>query len=293
MREPRNKRSQPDSPRVAELVPLDEIGRALQAAVSELGLHLLAQGNGIVRIYGPPGTLDPYLLTEIWFGDGMFRVECAVPVLVPEARLDQVLELCLGLNTQGRVAFALGRRGTPIACHTLRLIAGPAGIATGLVSTALRITWEKASAAERLFRAVAAGDDPGSVLGSIGPHNDELFRALPITPRPRPFAGPQGTQWTGVLDQAQPWPAGVPVPEGHSTAEFRATTVVFPRLSDNTGPITGGCAGPLLFHADGVVECYGCEVPAGRAHLRGSTVSCSEGLYLGRGHRCERCRQAP
>lgn len=47
----------------------------------------------------------------------------------------------------------------------------------------------------------------------------------------------------------------------------------------------------MLIHADGVVECFACSDPAGTHHLGGCTVACQPGMYLGRGHGCERCEQ--
>jgi hypothetical protein len=274
-----------------EVVSHDMVVAAMYSAVTELGLDLLLpHGDGIGRVYGPPGTLDPYLLTEIWFGEDTVRVDCAVPVLVPEDRLEQVLELCLGLNTQGRVAFALGTRGTPIASHNIRLVAAATDLAY-LCQGALEVTWERAAAAEELFRAVVEGADAESVLRSIDfESNPQLFNALPINRVAG--AAAEGVEWRGLLEQSPPLDDDVVVPDGHTESEWRAAAVAIQLCAAGTELVDDVCAGPLLFHADGVVECYGCAQPGLVLHLDGCIGPCAAGKYLGHGHRCERCGRA-
>ena len=274
----------------AELLPLVAVAEAVAWAVGELELFSLMQEDGVVRVWGEPGKHDPFLLTELWLRDGLMLVDCGVPVLVPGDRLEQTLELCLGLNTQARVAFVVGRRGTPKVCATVRLTAGmPGQLAGDLCLAHIKFVVQRAAAAEDLFRAVAEGADAASVLRLIDRDEArELFDALPITRRPGADDGPQSTEWPGALDLAPARPKGIPVPAGQTEPEARATFLVFTRFVDSDDPVIPGCAGPLLIHADGVVECYGCEQPWA-PHIAGSTIGCSEGLYLGSGHRCFRC----
>jgi hypothetical protein len=273
----------------AELLSAYEVAVALQSAVDELGLRLLVQEDeGVTRIYGPPGVFDPFVLTEVWTGDGIMRVECAVPVLVPEERLEEVLELCLGLNRQGRVAFALGRRGTPIACMTVRLTLGASQHAASLCRNSLKMNWQRCDAAEEHFRAVVEGAEAASVLKAIA-EDPSLSDALPLMPRPGPAAGAVGAEWQGLLDHAPQLPDDAPVPDEYTESEFRAAAWALQLSLPNKGLFGNACGGPLLVHADAVVECYGCSEPALTGHLYGCVAFCDDGIHLGRGHRCDRC----
>ena len=149
----------------SEPLAVEDIGDAIWSSLEARGLRWIVpeDGQGAIRVAGPPGTFDPFLATELWFSPGVLRVECAVPVLVPEGRVEPVLELCVRLSSQARVAFAFGPRYTPIACMTVHLLAGPLGAAAATVES-LGILWERATAAEPLFLAVAAGADPREVV---------------------------------------------------------------------------------------------------------------------------------
>jgi hypothetical protein len=111
------------------------------------GLKLVIAERGPARVFGPPGTLDSFRLTEVWFAAGRFDVECVVPIVVPRDRLDQALELAAELSTQGRAGFAIGKRATPLACTTARLVIGYRDVAPTLCSLALEMAFEKAGVA--------------------------------------------------------------------------------------------------------------------------------------------------
>jgi hypothetical protein len=267
-------------------LPLDDVVSAAYSAIEASGLKLVMPERGPARVFGPPGTLDSFRLTEVWFADGRFDVECVVPVVVPRERLDEALELASALGTQGRAGFAIGERATPVARTTARLVIGYRDVAPTLCSFALDMAWQKAGAAWSLFREVVDGAKAEEVLESVSEERDsELFTLLPI----KVHESPSGHEWPGVLDQALPWPDGETPPGEWTADEFRAFTVVAPSLTRPDTPIADACAGPLLIHADGFVECFGCSEPATNRHLEGGSISCSEGLYLGDGHRCERC----
>jgi len=100
---------------------------------------------------------------------------------------------------------------------------------------------------------------------------------------------PQGHEWRGVLAQAAPLPGGEAVPEGYTEREYRAVRFVRSVCPSHVVGIVDACAGPLLAHADGVVECYGCDEPEASRHYAGFLVSCEPSMRFGRGHRCVRC----
>jgi len=268
---------------------LDRVMRSAGAALKERGLTWFVQPeDGPIRVFGPPGAFDPYLLTEVWAGEGFLRAECSVPVVVPTGHVGRTLELCALLNGQGRVGFALGRRGTPIATVTVQLPAALDDIAQPLCDYGFNILWHYASCAEPLFAAVAAGAEFASVLGEAATGGPAGPAEFPI--QHRPSESPRGTSWPGALDGAPKPPA---VPEGYTEAElqglFAAIRHAAPSHSEMAEGIINACGGPTLIHADGVVECFGCTDPGGNPHLEKCTVSCAPGVYLGEGHLCPRC----
>jgi hypothetical protein len=215
-----------------ELLPLEEVAAALMQVRDQLGLQLLPQ-HGVVRIFGPAGTLNPFLQTEIWFRAGMVRIECAVPLLVPEDRLAEVLELCLGLSTQGRVSFAIGRRGTPIACCSLRLFAAlRPNTDADQCRSGFEQVWAQSSASNDFFRAVIDGASAETVLSQLHAEADpERLRAIPIPLGPRLGRAPRGTPWVEALDHA---PAELPhVPDGYTELEHRASFALRAQVSDH------------------------------------------------------------
>jgi hypothetical protein len=264
----------------------DPVHLALASAARRLGLDLVDQGeDGPIRIFGPPGRFDAFYVTEIWCGGEASRIECGVPMLIPEDRLEQALELCLGLNTQGRVAFGIGRRGTPVACHNVRTVGNLSHLADA-IEGAIGVTLDRASAARNLFSAVVDGVDAATVLGGVDPDtNRELFELLPLARFPLSSVG---TEWEGVLNLAPPLPADEILAEDQTESDWRVAALVR-RDAPDTDEISNACAGPVLIHEDGRVECYGCLRPDLVPHLKGSTVLCKEGMHLGDGHRCDRC----
>jgi len=262
------------------------MAHATQAGLKDRGLWAVASaGSESARVVGPPGVFNVFLSTELWVGDGMLRAECSVPVLIPRDRIEAVLELCLELSGQGRVGFAVGRRGTPIATTTVLIPDTDQELAQRLCGTALETLWLRASGAEPLLAAVAAGSDPSTVYSedipgpSIGPGE---FPA-PFHGRPR-----QGAAWNDVPRVPDGLAPDTQIPDGRTEAEMRVLAAVTPRLIGRTG-LVNACPGPLVLHADATIECFGCTEPATFSHVADCILACSPDRYLGAGHRCERC----
>ena len=279
-----------DDEQLLQPLPVHQVVLAAAWAAEAHDLELVVPPGGVARIFGPAGTLGNFNMTEAWFYDGGFLVKCGVPVVIPELRREQALELCVGLNSQGRAGFSIGPRDTPVASVDIRLVVGAQHAAASLCLGALETVWEKAVVSSTLFRAVADGADPAEVLAGINEVDDpELFSAIPV--KQGSSGTPYGTEWAGVLDDTEITAVLSELPDFLAEDEVRALATVFPSLVEVDG-LADGCAGPVLFHADGHVECYGCTNPAANPHLKGATVTCFEGLYLGDGHRCERCGDA-
>jgi hypothetical protein len=266
----------------------DATVEAFIAAVESLKLRFVHTGSGHCRIFGPPDRLDSYRLTEVVMDDESLTISCGVPVLIPPVCRGEALRFCLGLNTQARVGFAIGRRGTPVVTASVRLIGALADAAASLCINAFETVWMYSASAEGLFQSVVAGTDADAMLERIK-GDGALFAAMPINLGSA--EGPKGFEWVGAADEDLPLPPGMEIPEGMSERHLKGVAAALSRVTLGAGPIVDACGGPLLIHDDGVVECFGCTDPAANIHADGTTVSCRRGMRLGQGHRCEWCAQ--
>jgi hypothetical protein len=264
----------------------DRVAAALQPALDERGLWLLADdGANAVRVHGGPGRLDPMLLTDVSLGDDWLTFSCSLPVPIAAERIEAVVELCLWLSGDGRVAFAVDRAQRPMARISVLLLAACAEQAQTLIGVALEVLWARAALFEPTFQRVAAGDAADQALAHLDPEQ------VPIPRRPWSEQEREGSRWN-VLDASRELPAGFLPPDGYTTAEWGATFATLGKLVSGEG-VVDACTGPVLIHADGLVECYGCAEPSRNPHLGGITVACAPGLRLGRGHLCDRCEREP
>jgi hypothetical protein len=271
-------------------LPLDLVGAAVKSVLSNGLTYTIQDDPPAIRVAGLPGHFDPFFPTWMWFGDGNMRVECAIPVLVPLDRRVEVLELCLLLNRQARVGFTLDSRDTPLVCASCDLLAHESAVAADRCGQTLQLLWQRATATEKVFRQVAKGASAHEAAAHLFSADQQQRDPRGFLLSTREGVPLPGSRWNGLLDGIE-MPAGVSAPDGYTAAEMLALFTVFGRLT--AGGETGmldACPGPLLIHADGVVECFGCTDPGQVSHhLSGSTVECRDRIYLGPGHRCERC----
>ena len=228
----------------------------LEAALARFGLVAVAYGDGVrKRVWGKPGNLDPYAITDVFLDDGAFVFDALVPVAVPVERRAAAVELCLLLSSVGRIAFTLDDQGYPRARLPFRLVGEVAAeTAVEIVAGTLEVLGGRCPAAELAFRAVAKGTDPVSALAQVPRER------LPV---PR-----------------LPW-SEPPLTPGRTSTAARFSTS--PGLQDC-------CPGPLVAHVDGLVECRACREPDTHEHLSDATAECSAEFRFANGHECERCR---
>lgn len=270
---------------VGDALPLGVVTEALQAAVAERGQYLeVDPARRLVRVFGPPGSLDPFLPVDLWFGPGIVELEARVPVVVPSELRAGALELALWLTGEGRFAVIVDPHGRPFLRGCLKLRTTGDEVAQNAVAVTLDLLVERAAVAEESFRSLVQG---ASVAECVPMDAD-----LPFVHVAAPWSEPpvQPAAW----DVRPSEPVRVPentVPDGYTAEEFASTCTTFVAMSeDDARPgLVEACAGPVLIHADGAVECFGCVDPQASRHLKRVTVACAPGLELGNGHRCERC----
>jgi hypothetical protein len=287
------------SPAAGKDLAVDRVGAALLGALAKNGFWLaIDDERGNARICGNRGSLDPRLLTDVWFADGVVEIECRLRLLVAEEQQAEALQLALWLTAcDGRVAYLIDAGGTPFLRSCLYLTEDSREIAAEMILGVLETVMERAQFADGLFRRHQRTADIASAIMQ----ESEAQARLPWTDEARPWSSstPAGTSWTRIDELSPELPAGFEAPGGYTNNEFRAMMTVFKACADanldpkGKGGLLDGCAGPVLIHADGVVECYGCDQPHDVPHLGGTTVSCASGLQLGHGHTCDRCEVLP
>ena len=159
-----------------EPLPMDDVVEAAFSAIEASGLQTRDACNRTGARLWTAWEAGQFRLTEVWFAEGRFDVECVVPVVVPRERLREALELAAGLSTQGRAGFAIGKRATPVACTTARLVIGYRDVAPELCSNALDFAWEKAGAAWSLFLKVVEGATAAEVLETVNRTRPRTFQ---------------------------------------------------------------------------------------------------------------------
>lgn len=275
-----------------ELLDRERAAHVLREAVDRLGLELIVTGNGeAARIFGPPGAGLPFEFTTslALVSDGLLVTELQLPVVIPPEQIDAALELCLWLTAGSRFAYTLrGRR--PCIRFPFELLAVTADRAPHWIACLFELYLRRAAGCFLAFQGIAAGSTAAQSLVGLGRVSADAMWARPWTGIPR-----SGTSWevrTRTISTAQD---ASPVPAGYTQAEYRATHAAIMHLAAAglQGGIREACAGPILIHADGHVECYGCDDPAGHPHIVGTTVACGPGCRLGAGHLCERCEPWP
>ena len=278
------RRAQADGP--VGLLGIEETGEAVMAALRRADLHVYGDDDEeIARLVGSPAAIDFWMPTNVTLEEGLVTFDCVLPIPVPVDRLDALLELCMWLSAGGRVAFTIdrcrpcGRVGVDVA------LASPDAAAETIIGN-LQMLWQRMVAFAPAFHAIADGESPEGALAVLDEWASHLVSPTPWSGEPN-----RGTVWPVIDVRATPLPPGTPIPDGYTAEEKVATVATLWQLASR-GRVAGvqdRCPGPVLIHADGTVECYGCTSPGTTLHLTEITVACDEGVRLGDGHVCERC----
>lgn len=275
------------APLNTELLDSERVAQVVRAALDRLGLHLIVTDDGeVARIFGTPGTALPFEFTAslTTIQDGLVVTELLLPVVIPEEQIEDALELCLWLTAGSRFVYTLRER-RPCLRFPFELLTVSADNAADWLCGLFGLFLQRASGCFLAFQAVAAGSTAAESLVGLGRVSAGAMWRRSWTDEPR-----AGTRWD-VAGTSTPNAEEWSVPPGYTVAEYRATHAALKHLTavGLQGGVRDACAGPILIHADGAVECYGCDSPATNPHVVGTTVACHKGSRLGTGHLCERC----
>ena len=130
---------------------------------------------------------------------------------------------------------------------------------------------------------MADGSEPAPV--SVRPKLPAAYSPEQILGMYVCFCSSEPTAW--ITSQTMLLTETVTAVEAHALARVHTQVKRMTGHGTTVPTFEQTCIGPLVFHADGVVECYACHAPADFMHL--STVSCQPGRRLGHGDTCARC----
>lgn len=248
------------------------------APLSEANLHTATLAGGTID------ALAQYV-TDLTVGPGMANAHTRMPVLVGAGRRIEAARLGAAMN--GVVpggTFWIDATGTPGATVCMALSAPESSAAAGIVHAVHRSRALARLAHPHLAR-VAAGQTAAQVLED-DPDGTAFLDALSIAVTGTPFA----LAGSPAPTAAQVAEAAFALADsGGRRAEVEALARHQALIYAQAAAGLPLCSGPVVFHADGVVECFGCTDPLSRIHGGGLTGSCGPYRQLGAGHSCERC----
>ncbi|HET6849780.1 MAG TPA: hypothetical protein VFH74_13020 [Gaiellales bacterium] len=265
-----------------------DAGTVLLEVLRRRKLSPVAVAPKVFQLVGNSSSVDFWMTTTVSIDGTAPTFGCSLPIPVDGQRLEAMMELCLWLSARSRVRFAVDH-----ACPYANLDADvglmPAGQAFEVINESIRLLWKRMAGYAGAFHAIADGSDVETALDHV---DGEMLNLL----RPRPWSNdpPSAARWPSLGEESLPLPTPEETKEGYTPEEYRITLLLIGRLARSPRGIgvQAACAGPIMIHADGVVECFGCADPAETPHLSGTTIACEWWRQVGRGHVCDRCDPA-
>jgi hypothetical protein len=232
-----------------------------------------------VRLAG--GLVDgrAWLVSDLLVVPGSASVTTRLPVLITATFHYEASLLCSVMNAMGGWVVSVDTDGVPVVFSKCYLGADDE-VAAARVVDLVRDNRRQAETLTQIFGLIARGE---TTMSEIAPSLEQ----------PIPFAKPYLVVPVFDLSLApEPFPGTLIAIKSmdHSViTEAEMTALVRAQMLSEQRPNAIPCAGPLVSHADGILECYGCTTPQLRSHVDGSTASCRQHRRLGNGHLCSRC----
>lgn len=237
---------------------LQTMGWTAGAPLSEGSLHTATLAGATVDAVAQ-------YMTDITVGPGVANAHTRLPLVIDAGRKSEAARLCAAINAGvlgGNVWIDAG--GVPGVTVCMALSAPERAAAAGIVHAV-----ERSRGLARLVHPSYARIEAGlTVAEALDSHLGcvRFLESLPVATTGTRFAF-----GGGHLDEAEALARHQELLEAQAEAGL---------------PL---CCGPVVFHADGVVECFGCTEPMTRIHGGGLSGSCGPYRELGVGHRCDRC----
>ena len=222
---------------------------AVCAAIREAGWQAGPMGEHWIRLAG--GTIDGLarIVTELLVAPGHLLVHSTLPTVIPPDKRREAVRLCSLLNTMDLPGIvSIDAAGAPSITLKL-LLQDDEDAAKAMTQFAVRATRFTADRAGAFCR----------IAGGVG-----IDQIVPESVA-RPWSNTAARYGTVIARSG----------EGDGQQ-------IFTDLSDRRQL----CLGPMLFHEDGAIECYGCSEPKAHRHEAVTAAPCAGDRSLGPGHRC-------
>jgi hypothetical protein len=257
---------------------LEDPRPAVELALAESGWRAAQFPDGRIRLAGLVPDGPPSLVTDLLVLPGSLNLETRLPLRVGPNDRGRARLLCTSLTADTGGVFSLDPDQAPVL-YNRHLVFAPAAKAATTIAHDVRAHRALAVHALNLFSDLN-GQATSDVLAHRPDRHGGPGRATRLDLSRLPDADPAELARAKELS---------PITDAEAHALARVHTQLDARTDHRTTVPTFEqlCAGPLVFHADGVVECYGCDAPTDYIHL--STVSCQPGRQLGYGETCARC----
>jgi hypothetical protein len=206
-------------------------------------------------------------------------VRTRLPLQIPAQQADTVASFCVAVNAglqHGVLSVAAG--GAAEAATKTILPASDTAAAAVIVATVKRNRGLSAFLTP-LLATLMRGETVERLLA-----DSNSADTIPFSGAPKASAVLDLSSVPAPHDEYMSQPAfeNMPRPEVDALGRFET--------QQDAQPHKPTCSGPVVVHADGVTECYGCAHPLERFHPGGTSLSCSSGTRFGVGYSCERCR---
>jgi len=257
--------------------PLTDCRGALAAAIRDNNWCASPISANRLRLSGHTLDGDASIVTDVYVLPATVGVESRLPVqLSPSQRLKGML-LGSAINAACGSAVTFECDCVPLLVNRIHAIQ-PEPLTVNRITLTIRMHRGLAKLASAAYADLARGVPLSTVATGC-----KIADFLPFAVAPIEAAVLDTTLTPQPTTKALAAFKALRIPQAEALALARVAT-----LSESHSDAEP-CAGPLVSHADGVVECYGCTNPLHRVHGRGTTASCGPGRRLGEGHHCKRC----
>lgn len=240
--------------------------------------------NPWVYLAGSQIDVRPALLTAVLVVPdpvNALTVRTHLPILVDKSAAREIATFCIGINAAVRDGMlSIDAGGTPQVTSKALLPTEQRAAAALIIDTVTR-NRALADTLDLPLLAIGRGQTAAEVLA-----NTHAANLLPLTTPPRTPAVFDLTQTPPPPAEFMNHPNLAVLPRAEVDTLGRFETQ---QNEDLHRPV---CAGPIVIHSDGAIECYGCRTPPERFHGNGATRSCTPGRTFGNGHQCDRCRKS-
>jgi hypothetical protein len=265
-------------PGIKAIEPLADPAAAFEAALLARR-WTAATGPRPFRLSGALLDGEAEWVTDVFvMPPGHFSLETRLPFVIPPQYQDEATLLCSIFNERGREVVSIDPDGAPAVFRKVFLVE-PTLIAGLTIIDAIQ--------AHR--QAIGEWFSPGFAQIASGGSATEIAAQAGLEEFVHTGDWHAATFDLARLPEARSEDVEIVMSDLPNMTKEEATSYVRLHYLNNEAGEAAPCAGPVVFHADGTLECHGCERPETYYHPSGTTASCTASRHVGRGYICSRC----